>query len=549
MPSCGLAGIGAAADVPGIVPGGPRHPREYTALLRSLAEQRSWGAALDAWARMQRDGVEGNLVTYSACLVALERGRCWGAVLAGLLGVRRELDADPDAMAYGPALRATGLGQHWAHAIAAVQHMWAARVEPGTVACGLLLTACAQGRQFGQALAVLEDMLKGKVEPDIFVHSSAIAVAERCSQWRNAGYLLERVRCGAIDANVVAYTAVVGQEWARSMLVLAEMNRRSVEANQVARAAATTALGRGSLWRSASSVLLRTLAAAVEPNTVSHHAAMCSETGEQWHLAEGLLLRMSQRGPAPDSKTRTVAATARAAGRQWQRAVASLETSSAGKSRGQDLVAYNSAMSAAALGGAWELALSFCSEVARCSLEPDLITHSAAVAASEGSRQWTSAASLLAAMRVEDLEPGVIAHNAASNAFQKALCWPEALLGLRRLGERGVGADAVGFAVATSALDGSPQWLHVSQLLRCMAVRRLPRDAVAANSALLVLAGARRWQPAMAVLQEMAAEDLEPEATCSSKLIMEYEERGLGSQQASLLPGRLSRWAPDLRPC
>ncbi|CAE8618006.1 unnamed protein product [Polarella glacialis] len=244
-------------------------------------------------------------------------------------------------------------------------------------------------------------------------------------------------------------------QWEYALDLLRAMRRLGLQLTLMACTSAVTSLSCIS-WQRALAVFHEI----PRPNTVAYNAALsAAERGSQWEQAMALLqdllfLKMKQpagteslRRLGPDQISFSAAISACGAASRWQQSIALLRSLPMHGLKA-DVVAYNAAISAAALSEseeaflafdlAWELFL----EVTAASLEPSMVTFNSAINAAEKARRWAEALMLLELARIDSEKLDGISFNSAISACEKCSEWRPALSLLAAMGARGLACEA-----------------------------------------------------------------------------------------------------------
>ena len=260
------------------------------------------------------------------------------------------------------------------------------------------VSACARAGRWREALQLLDRLdgvsvsTKG-ASPAARAYTVAISACGRAGEWQSAVGLLESMRALGQPPDTITYNAVLGAmakagESVQMAHLLKEMSERGVPPDAASYTTAIDSLGRAGEASAALRLFDRMRASGVEPDEVAYNAAITAcASGGAWSEALGLLQQMSRELP-PSAKSFCAAMSACNNAKQWDMALALFGAmrkhkvrldaaafsaaitagSRAGKvdealrlfdelGSAADLVAYNTALHACALGGRWRHAL------------------------------------------------------------------------------------------------------------------------------------------------------------------------------------------------
>ena len=115
-----------------------------------------------------------------------------GATFAALRRARRRADIERCYEALAPltsakefaiAISAWARAQEHEEAVALLEAMDSAGVEPNNYCYNAAITACEKGKQWEGALCLLQDMLQRLLTPNVVTCNAAISVCEKCKRW------------------------------------------------------------------------------------------------------------------------------------------------------------------------------------------------------------------------------------------------------------------------------------------------------------------------------------------------------------------------------
>ena len=216
-----------------------------------------------------------DVVTYNACLNALDKGSHWKEALVTL----RDMSAaglSCDEFSLSSIVSACGGSWHWLFAtellvVAAWRHV------QSTFACNAAQSACERARQWWRSLAMMQELaiirvsdvvtcnsavtacqeaamwqislylLQTSDAADAITFSSAVTACCEVARWQNAIGLLETVRTKSFDVNAVMFAELAracafGFEWQVTLSLMAEMRMARYTPDSLVLASAANAL-------------------------------------------------------------------------------------------------------------------------------------------------------------------------------------------------------------------------------------------------------------------------------------------------------------------
>ena len=232
--------------------------------------------------------------------------------------------ASPAARAYTVAISACGRVGEWQTAVGLLEHMRALGQPPDTVTYNAVLGAMAKAGESVQMAHLLQEMSERGVPPDATSYTTAIDSLGRAGQASAALRLFDRMRASGVEPDEVAYNTAI------------------------------TACAGGGSWSEALGLLQQMSRAKLPPSAKSFCAAMSAcNNAKQWDMALALFGAMRKHTVRLDAAAFSAAITASSrAGKVDEALTLFDELGSAA-----DLVAYNTALHACALGGRWRHAL------------------------------------------------------------------------------------------------------------------------------------------------------------------------------------------------
>ena len=267
----------------------------------------------------------------------------------GLEGLR-------DAKEFNMAIAAWARARRPARAVALLQQMRAAGVQPAILSFNLAISACGKGALWEEALALLKEMGSCGLEPDVISYNSAISACEKVGRWQEALALLDEMHARGPEPDVISFSAAISAcekagRWEHALALLDEMPRRSIEPNAFSFNAAISACEKGSQWERALSLLEDMQSRGLKPDVISYNAAMSAcKRSAQWERALSLLDEMQARGLEPDVISFNAAILACEEAAQGARARGLLDEMR-GRGLEPDVISFNGAIAACEKAG------------------------------------------------------------------------------------------------------------------------------------------------------------------------------------------------------
>ncbi|CAJ1402599.1 unnamed protein product [Effrenium voratum] len=222
-------------------------------------------------------------------------------------------------------------------------------------------------------------------------------------------------------------------------------------------------------------------------------AALLKAVGGRWHLALHVLRQVR----APDVCLFNVAMSTMRRATQWVWALQLLRHLQEAPKLIPDLISFNTAVGACALGTAWQRGLAL---FARMPCRPDAVTYSSLTA------PWPVQLALLW-QALKEVQPDTVLFGSAISTLSRSSQWQRALLLFSEMETRCIPMcrrlqpNAITLSAGICACERGSLWQEALQLLaQIQDAGRL--DAVACCSALSACGKAQRWQQALALLRQ-----------------------------------------------
>ncbi|CAE8646079.1 unnamed protein product, partial [Polarella glacialis] len=373
----------------------------FGAATSSCERGQQWQRALRLLMRdLRRAGLVASEICCNALLSACGKGLQWRLTLSLLED--RSCEGPLGLVSVSAAIDACEKGQEWPRALALLWQLPMVRLAPDLIACNSAVSACASRGEAGEAQKLLRHMLLSGPAPDVVTWNSAISACSRADCWQQAFQLLGEMRLRRLTPGVVARNAALQGlgaatwPWALQLLrVRGSSGRQAAEEadDHVTFGTAIGALARGQEAAKALSLLAEMDAAGLEMSAVLYTAAFSALTGASsetlWERGTALLVEASSRAVELDAVLHGAACHVfGAGGRRWEQALALLADAAERDRRTLSVPFLNAAISACEKGSEWRSAVLLLAAASRWKLRPDVTSHNAAISACEKGRQW-----------------------------------------------------------------------------------------------------------------------------------------------------------------
>lgn len=211
--------------------------KSYTIMLDVFGKSRQLGRAFDLFYKMQRDGMEPNIVTYNAMISGCARNN--EPDLA--MDVFREMQASgfqPDKFTYASLIDSRAKSGDIEGAFEIANLMDKADVaKDQTIYCALM-EACSRTKQLERALLVYEDMKRRSVWPNLVTFAVLLDCCANVRDPYKAFELFAEIKNWNLEPNVVSYTALIDccgkSGWPdKAALVFEKMLQDGISPNEI----------------------------------------------------------------------------------------------------------------------------------------------------------------------------------------------------------------------------------------------------------------------------------------------------------------------------
>lgn len=333
-----------------------------------------------------------------------------------------------------------------------------------------MLQAASQITDWQTALRLLRRMEEAGRPYDAEAYAYAIATCSKANEPNDARALLERLGAAGVAVEARSHNQVISS-WSRSgqwKEALRQLDATPAEIRTVVTYnAALSGMSAAARWSEALDLLGRMERDGPTPDVVSYStAAAACQKAKRWEPALGLLQRLEAGAnatagganatddgpalPAPNVFTYTSAVVALAEAGKWQEAVRTYEGMPAHLERNDAII--NAAVSAAAAGGAWQVAVGILHDAIAAGTSPRVSSFNMAFNSLADGRQPAEALGLLRRMRdASSARPNLLTYNAVLRTLEKAGRWRQAARLLRDMRREKVRPSLISFNLALGA--------------------------------------------------------------------------------------------------
>ncbi|CAJ1420721.1 unnamed protein product [Effrenium voratum] len=280
--------------------------------------------------------------------------------------------------------------------------------------------------------------------------------------------------------------------------------------------AAVGAFGKASKWQQALEVLWALPAASLEPNVIIYSMAISAcEKGGSWQSALLLLEGINentvefvwrfQPGGSQSPAFQPLSHQARDSPYDANLVLPL-----------QDVICFNSAISACAKAAAWTQAVDLFRHL-QSSLQPDVISYNAVISACERSEQWELALQVLQDIGRRQIEASIISFNTAASACGRAEQWQQSLRLFTEAQDRKLQSSMVSITAAIDACGAGGCWQGALELVLLSAF-----SLAACNAAISACGDNGRWRHALDIFSQLRS--LQPDIITCSAMISAYEK-------------------------
>ncbi|KAL0044814.1 hypothetical protein WJX82_010409 [Trebouxia sp. C0006] len=433
----------------------------YTAAMRAAAEGGAWEKALDIWSDMEQRNCKPTGHAYAAVISACAAGGAWQRAVQ-LFDQMLQYQIKPDVVSCTALITALGADGQWKRGSQVVDWMLRSGVKPNVRTYTALITAMGNAQKWDLALDLIKRMkipqAWGCVEPNAYTYSALLKTMGEQGHWQMAEKLFQQLE---VEAHASArspwlrlmtggyhlaaleicpptlqnrcLTAQLMEQGARCLMTSLDkstllggasnggparwgLDMRGTEhkskamqaagragkgpVNEVVCGAMMLAYERAGKWEQAVTLLDKSRAMGIIPNTIMYNTAMSSlgKSG-QWEAAERLFGQV----PEPDAVTYETLIAAYGMAGQANLAEIAFKYMLEAHHTPRDY-AYCGLIAAHSMQGNWKAALRVRSRMRQAGAKPTVHVYNALIAACERSQQLDAGVDLSKDMRRDNVE-------------------------------------------------------------------------------------------------------------------------------------------------
>lgn len=217
---------------------GPRlNIKSYTIMLDIFGKSRQLSRAFDLFYKMQRHGIEPNVVTYNALISGCSRNNEPDLALE-IFEEMQYCGLQPDKFTYASLIDSRAKTGDVESAFEIAELMDRNGVAKDQTIYSALMEACSRAQQLERALLVYEKMKRKGIWPNLVTFAVLLDCCANAREPYKAFEIFAEIKHWDLEPNVVAYTALIDccgkAGWPeRAALVFDEMVLRSIRPNEI----------------------------------------------------------------------------------------------------------------------------------------------------------------------------------------------------------------------------------------------------------------------------------------------------------------------------
>ncbi|CAL1163823.1 unnamed protein product [Cladocopium goreaui] len=331
---------------------------------------------------------------------------------------------------------------------------------------------CGHSKDWHRALALLEEFVELRFRLDIIQCCAGIKSCGQALQWSQSLQLLSRALQTSLQRLEVAWAACAkacGTWWQALELVAANQLEHEFVESAVMRACT-----QDSRWPLALQLL--SVSAVSAGSVAMYNAALAAV--EDWTQAVQLMMEMQRGLLEADVVTYGAVMTSCQTSDQWQWVLQILDELQLLQVRKNSFI-YNIAIKACdnSSGSLWESALLFCRELKEMNMD-DLVTYNSSISACATASEWSQALALLSELPQRRLEENEVTYLVAMGSCGTVSQWERCLDVLRQC-DRSAGVNLQHLNTAINACSSAVQWLFASELFSTARLKRMEDEDLA----------------------------------------------------------------------
>ncbi|CAL1153612.1 unnamed protein product [Cladocopium goreaui] len=299
--------------------------RDVISFSALMAAEGGWCLAVQLLEQMASNSMQMNSVVFNRGISACGRWGRWETALELLSWAQEQRCAD--LVGYSSAIAACAIGRSWTSALALLEAMTLADLQPNEITLNAVISALEPFGLWTLALQILTNMPKQTVAS----FGSAISACDKAGEWEVALQLLMKMLQVRVEANVITFNSSIsacaqGSQWRVSLAILSLMCAVGVLPDTVSVNSAISACAQSGSLQIAVKLLTCMSQFITSPNTITLNSAMnVCEKGIFWQASLQFLAEFRQRRlESTIISTHTAASTCIKA-RRWQHALESFD--------------------------------------------------------------------------------------------------------------------------------------------------------------------------------------------------------------------------------
>ena len=285
----------------------------YNAVISSCEKGLKWRLATEIFNEIRCDGILPNLITYSAAISLLRKGRAqWELAFHFLTHLER---VSPDTsnssgcsslIIFNAVISSCEKASQWQLGFEVFRRL-SERQLPDVISYNAVISCCEKGLQWKSALDFLT-IMSWQVPPSVITYNAAISSCEKCHEWEWALHLFNDMSKQRIRRNIITYNAAMSSCEQRLQWQLAMYFFNLIESpDLISYNAAISSCEKSSQWRFALYLfdsMKQNRQNLVEASAITYNAVIGScEKGLKWLVGLLLFESMETLEQRPDALT------------------------------------------------------------------------------------------------------------------------------------------------------------------------------------------------------------------------------------------------------
>ena len=167
----------------------------FGACISACEKCKKWQHAVRLLSQMDRQRVDKNLITVSACIWTVLENHC---NFCWLFYIHIYVEDCKDILYFAfkntPGISACAAGGAWEQSLSLLDNLLTSEIRPDLVACNSCISSCVAGEQWQAGLRLLQGLPRLGLDPDVISFSPLFAAFEESRQWQQALALHEQMQ-------------------------------------------------------------------------------------------------------------------------------------------------------------------------------------------------------------------------------------------------------------------------------------------------------------------------------------------------------------------